>query len=101
MRIVFHLGVHKTASTLIQRTLAMNAEALRARGVFYVNTEMPFVITRQRYALRKLQTPWRNPPPKDALSNLNAKILRKAERAGAHTVLMSEENRIGHPLYTE
>lgn len=101
MRIVFHIGVHKTASTLIQRTLAMNAAGLRERGVFYVNTEMPFVITRQKHALRKLQTPWRNNPPEDALEKLNTKILRKAEAAGAHTVLMSEENRIGHPLYTE
>ena len=36
MRIILHLGAHKTATTYLQETLAANRQALRARGVGYV-----------------------------------------------------------------
>ena len=35
MKVVLHIGPHKTGTTTIQRTLHVNAAALQARGYFY------------------------------------------------------------------
>lgn len=101
MRLSFHIGIHKTGTTLIQTNLSENIDLLREKGVFYVNSEIPQAIIHQREALRKLQNPNRADPPKDALEQINNKILLLAERVGANTILISEENRIGYPLYSE
>ncbi|MEL6168125.1 MAG: hypothetical protein AAFR35_05510 [Pseudomonadota bacterium] len=101
MRIVFHLGVHKTASTTIQTALAEASDALADRGIFYANTRFPNLLVRQREHLRRLQSPGRDDPAPDALRKVNRRLLRDAAGAGAHTILISEENRLGHPLYRE
>ena len=99
MRLVFHLGVHKTASTLIQKNLADNVDWLRGQGVYYVNSELPQAIIRQREHLRRFQSPTREAPPADGLRKLNRRILREAAFKNAHTILISEENRLGAPIY--
>lgn len=101
MRLIFHLGVHKTGSTLIQENLSENVPALRAQGFYYANVEMPRVILRQRRHLRALQYVDRETPVPDALVPVNAALREAAASAGAHTILISEENRIGLPLYDE
>ncbi|SRR6056297_1639856 len=99
MDYVFHLGAHRTASSFLQGNLSDNLSALRAQGIFYVNTEMPGVLARQRRAIRGLCHPARETPPADHLAGLNAAITRKAELAGAHTVLISQVDRLGPPMH--
>ena len=101
MRLVFHIGIHKTGSTLIQKNLSKNLGVLREKGIFYVNEEIPDLIIKQREYVRKLQVPSRNDPSKDSLMQANARLLEAAQRANANIVLISEENRIGFPLYLE
>lgn len=101
MRYVYHLGAHKTGSTLIQKNLSANLEALRAQGIWYVNEEMPKAISKQRKILRQLRNPDLETPPADALAGVNRRIATRAGRAGAHTVLLSEENRLGPPMHQE
>lgn len=101
MRFLFHIGVHKTGTTLIQKSLSENIDVLRKKRVFYVNSELPDAIIQQREVLRKLQNPMRPNPREDRLLRVNETILKRAAQADAHTILLSEENRIGFPIYTE
>ena len=101
MRYVYHLGAHKTGSTLIQKNLSLNLEALRAQGIWYVNEEMPKAISKQRKILRQFRTPGTTAPDPDALAGVNRRIQTRANRANAHTVLLSEENRLGPPIHQE
>ena len=101
MRLCFHLGIHKTGSSLIQKNLLQNLNLLRDQRVFYVNAEMPGAIARQRNVLRRLQIPQRVSPPENALEGVNRKIIEAAQRADARVILLSEENRIGFPLYSQ
>lgn len=101
MRYVYHLGAHKTGSTLIQKNLAENLEVLREQSIWYVNEEMPEAILKQRKVLRRFRHPGLENPPIDALAGVNRKIDTLARRANAHTILLSEENRIGPPMHKE
>ncbi|MGQ3486500.1 hypothetical protein [Roseovarius pacificus] len=101
MRYVYHLGAHKTGSTLIQKNLSANLEALREQGIWYVNEEMPKAISKQRKVLRQFRRPDLETPPADALEGVNQRIAIRARRAKAHTVLLSEENRLGAPMHQE
>ena len=53
MQYIYHLGAHKTASSLLQRNLVENLDEIRAQGVFYVNAELPWAIKRQRNIIRQ------------------------------------------------
>ena len=101
MRYVYHLGAHKTGSTLIQKNLSANLQALRDQGIWYVNDEMPKAISKQRKILRQFRSPDLENPPADALAGVNRRIATRARRAGADTVLLSEENRLGPPMHQE
>lgn len=101
MRYVYHLGAHKTASTLIQKNLSANLQVLRDRRVYYVNAEMPNVIRKQRKVLRRARMPGHETPPENALAAVNARIEEAARQAGAGMILLSEENRLGPPMHQE
>lgn len=101
MRYVYHLGAHKTGSTLIQKNLSANLDALREQGIWYVNEEMPKAISKQRKVLRQFRNPDLATPPVDSLAGVNRRIATQARRANAHTVLVSEENRLGPPIHQE
>lgn len=92
---VIHIGVHKTGTTLIQRNLEENLAALRAQGVYYLNQEAPEVLSKQWHLLRRVQNEHRFPLAKNALAKFNRAVAEAAQVAGAHTVLMSEENYVG------
>jgi len=102
MRFVYHLGVHKTGSTLLQENIAANVRPLRAQGVFCVNVVRKNLIHRIRHALRRKQNPHRTGQlPPDALAIVNQRVLISATGAGAHTALISEENFLGPALHRE
>lgn len=95
MKYVIHLGVHKTASSLLRQNLSHNLDHLRAQRVFYVNAEMPTPLQRQLKMLRRLRIPDSPSPAMEDFAQLNAAITDHAARAGADTVLISDENRLG------
>lgn len=95
MKYVIHLGVHKTASSLLRQNLSDNLDQLRAQRVFYVNAELPVPLQRQLKMLRRLRSPDTASPDLDEFAQLNAAITDHASRADAKTVLISDENRLG------
>ncbi|MDF0603149.1 hypothetical protein P1J78_20580 [Psychromarinibacter sp. C21-152] len=101
LRFVYHLGVHKTGSTLLQHNLHRNARALAAQGVRCVNTAWPKGLERARHRLRRLQNPARGQGSEDILASLNGRFVKQARAVGAHTVLVSEENFLGNPIHRE
>ena len=101
MKLIVHVGIHKTASTLLQTAMAQNMHWLEAKGVFYVNEHAPYIHTRHREVLRRAQNPSRKHPGPDALVKPNRRLLRMAENSGAEAIVISEENRIGVPMYRD
>lgn len=95
MKYVIHLGVHRTASLLLQQNLSDNLDQLRAQGVFYVNAEMPNAVRRQVRMIRRRHKPGSTPQDMSEFAKLNDAITRAASQAGAETVLISDEHRLG------
>ncbi|MFN3210477.1 MAG: hypothetical protein ACE369_16020 [Roseovarius sp.] len=100
MKFVIHLGVHRTASLLLQQNLSANLGQLRAQRVFYVNAEMPKALQRQVRMIRRRHKPGSVPQGINAFAEVNAAILHAATEAGAETVLISDQNRLG-PTMTQ
>ena len=101
MRVVLHIGPHKTGSTLIQSHIHENVEALTSQGIFPANELAPRYITKLRNNLRRLQNAGRVAPDFSALGPASAHVLQTAREAGAHTVLVSEENIPGMPFHRQ
>lgn len=80
MRLVVHMGFHKTASTFLQQLLAGNRAALAGRGVWYDDADV--------YGAHH---PIANPLLAGDPAPLAA-MLRRARAAGCETVLLSSEN---------
>ena len=82
MKLILHFGIHRTGSTSIQNTLAVNQECLGGRGFLYPNIE-------GRASHQRL--PWRlksnNILPKDVVSEINAQIT-----TDTHTIILSSED---------
>ncbi|MRU13998.1 hypothetical protein FDP25_00985 [Roseovarius sp. A21] len=97
MQYIYHLGVHKTASSLLQRNLVENLDELRAQGVYYVNAEFPWAIKRQRNIIRQLHAPDGTSP--GLPRRLNRRIANAAEQAGARIVLQSDSASIGPAMH--
>jgi hypothetical protein len=80
MRLIVHLGFHKTASTYLQHLLNGNARALTARGIWY---------DRQKFYPAHHQAAW-------ALLAGDAMplelMLRTARLSNCHTVILSSED---------
>ena len=101
MRFIYHLGVHKTGTTLLQQNLERNSALLRDQGVYCVNGEWADGVKKLRRRMRRLQNPSLATPRHELAETLNKRIRRRAEAAGADTVLISEENFIGNPVHFE
>ena len=101
MRFVYHLGVHKTGTTLLQQNMERNSALLRDQGVYCVNGEWADGVKKLRRRMRRLQNPSLATPQHELAETLNKRIRRRAEAAGAETVLISEENFIGNPVHFE
>lgn len=97
MQYIYHLGAHKTASSLLQRNLVENLDELRAQGVFYVNAELPWAIKRQRNIIRQLHTPEAEPP--GLPRRLNRRIAKAAKQAGARIILQSDSASLGPAMH--
>ena len=101
MKYIYHLGVHKTASALLQRNLQENLEELRAQGVFYANAEMPRILRRQHRFLSQLHAASDTPPPAQPFRRMNRILANVAGEAGAHTILISGPDLIGQPMHRD
>jgi hypothetical protein len=82
-RIVLHVGAHKTATTYMQKKLAINRDLLASHGIHYD----PLEVLRERFtpALNDISN-----ARHDYLDDLRARI-------GRQDVVISEENIIGMP----
>ena len=101
MIVNYHLGVHKTGTTLIQKFLKLNRRSLVKRGVFVVYDQIPDAAKIHRFAQRAHLNDRSFTPEKwDVVQKLNEQIEQKAKEIGAHNILFSDENRLGPPLYT-
>ena len=98
MRYVCHVGVHKTGTSLLQENLKKNVGRLRQKGIFYVNVEDRETIKAQMWMIRKIGQTQRL-PGLGVLAETNEKMRKKAAAAGAHTILLSHEDRIGYAPY--
>jgi len=101
LRFVYHLGVHKTGTSLLQHNLARNGAEIAAQGVWCLNTAWPNGLERVRHRLRRVQNQNRMALAEDAMASLNERLIRQAEAAGAHSILVSEENFLGNPIHRE
>ena len=97
MQYIYHLGAHKTASSLLQRNLVENLDELRAQGIFYVNAELPWAIKRQRNIIREMHAPDAEPP--GLPRRLNRRIDKAAQQAGARIVLQSNSESLGPAMH--
>lgn len=102
MNIIYHLGVHKTGTSFIQKMLKKNKRRLKKKGYYVVYDQYLDVAKFHRFAQRahikkrkSAQKKW------EKVAELNREILDRAKACGAHTILFSDENRIGPPIYTE
>ncbi len=100
MKYVIHLGVHRTATALLQHNLSRNLDALRAQGVFYVNDEMPRILVRHFRMILRRHKPGATPQDRTVFAAVNAQVTQAAQAAGARTVLISDEHRLG-PTMTQ
>lgn len=104
MQFLYHLGVHKTGTTLLQQNLCANAGALRAQGVYCLNAEWEDGLKRLRRRLRRIQKGAAidgSVGSFEGVAELNQRILRRAAAAGATRVLVSEENLLGVTLHRQ
>ena len=98
MRYVCHVGVHKTGTSLLQLNLKLNIAGLRQQGVYYVNVEDRDTIKAQMWMIRRMEKA-ENLPGIGMLRKSNELLKLKARAAGAHTILLSHEDRIGKAPY--
>lgn len=105
MKVVYHLGVHKTGTTLLQQSLAVNTGQLRDHGVYFLNAEWPDGLKRLRRRMRGLQKHLNDGVPTEGdvarLGELNGRLLRRASASGAKLLLISEENLLGVTVHRE
>ncbi len=104
MRFLYHLGVHKTGTTLLQNNFAANARALLDQGVYYLNALWPDGLRRIRRRLRRVQYIHAHGdvlPGDNGMGQVNGRIVRRAVAAGARAVLISEENLLGATMHRQ
>ena len=101
LRVALHVGAHKTGTTLFQRHIAANAEALLAQGVFAANVYAPRYMLKVRNRLRRLQNQNRETPEEATLAPASRHLVGLARAQGAHTILISDENILGFPFHRQ
>lgn len=85
MKLILHIGTHKTATTSLQHFFALNRSKLAAQGFFYPeNDDSAYVFNflASRVAFGK----------QAEAADFLAKAREKAKQAGCHTVLISGES---------
>lgn len=95
MELILHLGAHRTASSSLQRLLALNADALRAGHVAVWGPR----VTRGGLFRGVMGDPGRRDPMRDIAAHRSAgrvALRRQAlEKVGARRLLISDENMLG------
>ncbi|HEU4960497.1 MAG TPA: hypothetical protein VFT56_08820 [Sphingomonas sp.] len=89
MRLIVHLGFHKTASTFLQQLLACNRDQLASRGFWY-----------DAESVCGAHHPIANPLLAGD-STAFAAMIGRARHAGCHTILFSSENLEALPFVPE
>jgi hypothetical protein len=84
MKLILHIGTHKTGTTALQRFLYANRESLAAHGFHYAT---PPHLQEANLIANAL-----NVGKKRVVRDFLAKHLECARRSGAHTILASAEN---------
>ncbi|RJT32727.1 hypothetical protein D3227_26480 [Mesorhizobium waimense] len=84
MRLILHIGTHKTGSTALQQFLSANAKGLSEYGICYASPvhEFNFNSIVSAFLL----------DGQEKFRYFLLENLRKAERNGAHTIIASSEN---------
>ncbi|RRH92810.1 hypothetical protein EH240_30860 [Mesorhizobium tamadayense] len=84
MRLILHIGTHKTGSTALQQFLSANGKGLREYGICYASPvhEFNFNSIANTFLL----------DGQEKFRDLLLENFRKAERYGAHTIIASSEN---------
>jgi hypothetical protein len=84
MRLILHIGTHKTGSTALQQFLSANGKGLSEYGIYYASPvhEFNFNSIANTFLLDGLEK----------FRYFLLENLRKAERNGAHTIIASSEN---------
>ncbi len=89
MKVVFHIGIHKTGTTAIQHFCSANREKLTSLGVCYPAIHLKYQAHHN--------VPWalgvRHPDAANAVSaqELAAAMLRESSQAHCHTLIVSSE----------
>ena len=84
----------------MQQNIRNNAGRLRHQGVLYANTTFPRLMQQQMWLLRGIEGRRGKGVPKlDALAALNRSVVETARERGAHTILISHEDRMGYAPY--
>jgi len=101
LKFIYHLGVHKTGTTFLQKHLVSNKEALLDQGVWTLNGMNPDWVVTVRDRLRRIQNPQRRAPENLGKASTAKRLIAKARALGVHSVVLSEENLIGVPIHRE
>lgn len=89
IRISMHLGVHKTASTLLQKTMQLNKDALNKIGCY------PIVRDRHRILKNALRRYLRSKTSLADVRKVINKVLLDCNKVGCNHILISDENLLG------
>lgn len=93
-RLILHIGMHKTATTAIQNTLAAQKETLQAQSAWYGSTDRPPDLHLSKHAsLFAAAT-----ESDAAFAAERAVILEDFAASGCDTLILSEE-RLSFPMY--
>ena len=93
--IVVHLGAHRTATTLFQKTLADNRQRLSERGICFLGPEQIRNGDFKGLMIHRSQvTLWRSRKAQTAAQKLRSTL--DSERRAGRRVILSEENILGN-----
>ncbi|OWK21888.1 hypothetical protein AJ88_12730 [Mesorhizobium amorphae CCBAU 01583] len=93
MRLILHIGTHKTGSTALQQFLYANGKGLGEHGMYYASPAHEF------HCNSLVNAPLVD--GQERLRNFILEILRKAEQDGGDTIIASSENLYAMVRYLE
>ncbi|MEL7154548.1 MAG: hypothetical protein AAFN51_12300, partial [Pseudomonadota bacterium] len=95
VKVVLHLGAHKTASTYLQARLAKSSNRLRQMQVGYVDLKTFREVVSRAGGLRRCQHRYAMLSQRTLRAELSG-LIRRENILGAERVVLSDENILGH-----
>ena len=95
VKVVLHLGAHKTASTYLQSRLAKSSNALRQMQVGYVDLKTFREVVARAGGLRRCQHRYAMLSQRTLRAELSG-LIQRENILGAERVVLSDENILGH-----